>query len=138
MKKIFLLGALLFSTGFAWGSPAVVETQVERLTEAMIKADADTLKKLTSTQLDYGHSSGRVENQEEFIQSLVSGASDFIRIDLQQQQITVHDTVALVRHNLIAETNDSGKPGSVRIGVLLVWQQENGDWKLLARQAYRI
>lgn len=138
MKKIFLLGALLFSTGFVWGSPAVVETQVERLTEAMIKADADILKKLTSTQLDYGHSSGRVENQEEFIQSLVSGASDFISIDLQQQQITVHDTVALVRHNLIAETNDSGKPGSVRIGVLLVWQQENGDWKLLARQAYRI
>lgn len=138
MKKIFLLGALLFSTGFVWGSPAVVETQVERLTEAMIKADADILKKLTSTQLDYGHSSGRVENQEEFIQSLVSGASDFISIDLQQQQITVHDTVALVRHNLIAETNDSGKPGNVRIGVLLVWQQENGDWKLLARQAYRI
>lgn len=138
MKKGYWFVALCLSANIVWASPAAVEKQVERLTEAMVQADAATLKSVTHSQLDYGHSSGRVETQQEFIEGLTSGASDFVKIDLQEQKITVSDDVAVVRHNLIAETNDSGKPGTVKIGVLLVWQQVDGEWKLLARQAYKI
>lgn len=138
MKKIYGLTALCFMANLAWASPATLENQVTRLSEAMVDADAAMLQKLTHAQLNYGHSSGRVETQQEFIESLTSGTSDFVTIDLQEQKITVSDDVAMVRHNLIAETNDSGKPGQVKIGVLLIWQQVDGEWKLLARQAYKI
>jgi ketosteroid isomerase-like protein len=42
-----------------------------------------------------------------------------------------------VRHKLHAKTNDGGKAGEVRLFVLLVFQKENKQWKLLARQAVR-
>ena len=48
----------------------------------------------------------------------------------------VGDT-AIVRHTVTGETERDGKTNPVTIGVLMVWHQQNGDWKLLARQAVR-
>jgi ketosteroid isomerase-like protein len=38
---------------------------------------------------------------------------------------------------LAAVTKDNGKPGSVKLDVLLVWQKEQKEWKLIARQAVK-
>jgi len=69
---------------------------------------------------------------------LVSGASDFVTIDLTEQTIKITGNAAVVRHVLNATTNDGGKPGVVKIAVLLVWIKQNKEWKLLARQAVKI
>ena len=31
-----------------------------------------------------------------------------------------------------------GKTNLIKIGILMVWQKQDGRWKLLARQAYTI
>ena len=31
-----------------------------------------------------------------------------------------------------------GKPTTTKIGVLQVWQKQDGNWKLLARQGYKL
>jgi hypothetical protein len=65
--------------------------------------------------------------------------SAFRRIDLSDQTISLVDNEAIVRHLLTGETvNPAGQVTPVRIGVLQVWQKQGGDWKLLARQAYRL
>jgi hypothetical protein len=46
--------------------------------------------------------------------------------------------MAIVRHKLNATTNDSGKPGEVHLLVLLIFQKDHKEWKLLARQAVKI
>jgi ketosteroid isomerase-like protein len=43
-----------------------------------------------------------------------------------------------VRHILTGETERDGKTNPVKIGVLMVWHKQDGHWKLLARQAYRL
>jgi ketosteroid isomerase-like protein len=43
-----------------------------------------------------------------------------------------------VRHLWESESETDGKPASVRIGVLQVWQKQDGNWKLLARQGYSL
>ena len=115
-----------------------VAAAVNALKKGMIEADKQVLEKYTSNKLSYGHSGGKVEGQESFIQSLTSGASDFVTIDLTEQTISVTKKTAIVRHKLSATTNDAGKPGTVKLSILLVWQRINGDWKLLARQAVKI
>jgi hypothetical protein len=87
--------------------------------------------------LSYGHSGGKVDTKASFIADLMSGASDFVTIAITDQSIKLVDNVAIVRHTLTADTNDSGKPGKVSIKILGVWQKQGGDWKLLARQAVR-
>ncbi|RZA06775.1 MAG: nuclear transport factor 2 family protein [Moraxellaceae bacterium] len=114
-----------------------VAAQVEQLRNAMINADAKKLKELTASELNYGHSGGHVENQREFIEKIVSGKSDFVTIELRDQTIQIVKDTAIVRHMLIATTNDNGKPGDVSIGVMLIWQKHHGTWTLLARQAFK-
>lgn len=114
-----------------------VATQVELLRKAMIDADAPMLKKLSSDDLSYGHSGGHIQNQAEFIQKIVSGESDFVTMNFNDQTIQIVKDIAIVRHMLVAKTNDRGVPGEVTIGVMLIWKKQNGTWKLLARQAFK-
>lgn len=114
-----------------------VAAAVESLRKAMIDASESSLKDLTSEALSYGHSSGMVEDRAGFIGRLLSGESDFKTITLSDQTIKITNNVAIVRHRLVAETNDNGKPGNPNLSVLLVWQKDKGKWKLVARQAVK-
>lgn len=114
-----------------------VARAVETLRQAMIDGDRMALEKIVDQSLSYGHSSGQLDDKKEFVEKLVSGRSDFVSIALTEQTISVSGNTAIVRHTLSAETNDGGKPGQVKLKVLLVWQKNGGQWKLLARQAVK-
>ena len=115
-----------------------VATTVETLRAAMVNADSVALTQILSDKLSYGHSGGKVQTKTEFIHSLTSGESDFVTIELSDQTIEMFDHTAIVRHILSATTNDNGKPGNVKLSILLIWQKQHGAWKLIARQAVRI
>jgi len=111
---------------------------LEQFRKAMVEADSIMLDKLTSPKLSYGHSGGHVDDKREFVHKIVTGQSDFVKIEITEQTIYVSKNVAIVRHKINAVTNDNGKPGQVRLAVMLVWQKLHGDWKLLARQAIKM
>jgi ketosteroid isomerase-like protein len=115
-----------------------VTAAVESLRKAMVDADKVTLEKLADTKLSYGHSGGKIENKETFVDNIVSGRSDFVTIELVDQTVAVSGTTAIVRHNLNASTNDNGKAAEVHLHVLTVWVKEGSAWKLLARQAVHV
>lgn len=114
-----------------------LEEKVSALSDAMIKGDRDALLALSATQLSYGHSSGAMEDQTAFVEKIASGKSDFVTIDLREQTITISGDTALVRHTLNADIKDGGVPNTIELGILLVWQKQAGEWKLLARQAFK-
>ena len=116
-----------------------VENATKALTEAMLKPTAQVLNKLASDKLSYGHSSGTIETKEQFVNTLVSGASVFEEIQISEQTVYLQDNTAIVRHILNAKTNDPGKgPASIRLGIMLTWVKSNGSWQLLARQAFKL
>ena len=114
-----------------------VAAAAEKLRVAMIDPTPAALAQLVADDLSYGHSGGRVDTKDSFIGDLINGKSDFVTITITDQSIKVVGNTAIVRHTLTADTNDSGKPGKVQIKILGVWQQQNNQWKLLARQAVR-
>lgn len=115
-----------------------VAAAVETLRKAMVDGDKTALEKIAATELTYGHSSGKLEDKAAFVEAIASGKSDFVSIDLTEQTITVSGDVAIVRHKLAAETNDGGKPGTVKLAILTVWKKQGKEWKLLARQAVKL
>jgi hypothetical protein len=137
--SITFLFILLVSTLFAQSKAETqVAAAVENLRLNMINPDKASLEKITSSSLSYGHSSGLVENQQMFMDKLLSGSSDFVTIDLTDQTIVISKNVAIVRHKLFATTNDNNKPGEVKLSVMLVWERVGKNWKLIGRQAVRI
>lgn len=117
---------------------AAVTAAVENLRKAMIDGDKAGLQNITADQLSYGHSSGKVEDKATFVDNIATGKSDFVTIDLTNQTIAISGDAAIVRHTLSATTNDGGNPGSVKLNILLIWQKQKGQWKLLARQAVKV
>jgi 4-hydroxy-2-oxoheptanedioate aldolase len=110
---------------------------VQRLRTAMIESDTAALRELVAGELSYGHSSGRVEGKDEFVGGFESGKAAFLTIELSGETVAVVGDAAIVRHAMTADTNGDGKPGSVNITVLMVWQRRDGAWKLVARQAVK-
>jgi ketosteroid isomerase-like protein len=116
---------------------AAVAAAVESLRKAMVSGERAALEKIAAPELSYGHSGGKLEDKTAFVEAIASGASDFVTIDLTEQTIKVTGDVAIVRHKLSAETNDGGKPGTVKLAILTVWKKTGKEWKLLARQAVK-
>ncbi len=115
-----------------------VAQAVENLRLAMLSGNRKDLEKVTSKNLTYGHSGGKIENQAVFLDQFESGRSDFTEINQSDQTITVVGNTAIVRHTLSAATHDLGKaPADIHLTILLVWVKEKGAWKLLARQAVK-
>ncbi len=140
MKPIGILAFLLLAGMVSAQSKheASVAAAVAALRDALVDPSRATLERLTMPELTYGHSSGLVENRDEFVEALVSGRSDFVSIDLSGQVIqVVGKKTATVRHKLTGVLNSNGEHRPIVLSVLLVWQKVKGNWKLLARQAVR-
>lgn len=141
MKRVYLLlfcGFIAINVKAQSKSEKQVAASVETLKQAMLDGNRTTLEYIALNDLSYGHSSGKIEDKTSFVESIASGKSDFVTLDLTEQSIKVSGKTALVRHKLSAKTNDNGNPGNVNLGVLLVFQKQKGDWKLLARQAFKL
>jgi hypothetical protein len=143
MKKYFLLivflGTFSLYANCQTAAEKDVASAVENLIKGFVDADKDLLDKMTAEELIYGHSSGKVQNKTEFIDEVISGKPlDYVKFDLEGQTIMVSGKTAVVRHILNAETISNGAPGKLRIGNVLIWQNQKGKWRLLARQAYKL
>ena len=117
---------------------AAVNAAVEALRQAMLAADKAKLEALVSDQLSYGHSSGVIESKPVFVSVVAEKKTIYKSINLLEPATTVVGNNAIVRHVFTAETEANGKPGSAKVGALQVWQKQDGAWKLLARQAFRL
>lgn len=143
MKKIvslLLISSILFpfAQTVAQENKNDIEKAVLQLKEALLSGNEQKLRDISSSHLSYGHSNGLIEDQDAFVKTLISGKSVFLTIDLSDQTIDIVNKTAIVRHTLYAKTNNDNVLGEVKLKVLMIFQQEKGKWKLLARQAVKI
>jgi ketosteroid isomerase-like protein len=142
MKLIFVFFVCCFvSTTLLIAQTAdekAVSAAVEKFRQAMVASDKATLEKMSSEQLSYGHSNGLVEDRTAFLEQFVTGQTDFVTITLSDQTVRIVGDAAVVRHRLVGDTNNNKVPGKVDLMVLMVWEKQKGEWKLLARQAVKL
>lgn len=139
MKKLLL--PLIFMsfamTLQAQADKKAISSAVDKLHEAIIDGDSDKLHAITTKELTYGHSSGSIENRQEFIEALTSGKSDFAKIDMSDEEIMQKGNTAWVRFIMDADIVSNGNASSITLKVLYIWIKDGRDWKLLARQAVK-
>jgi hypothetical protein len=116
-----------------------VAAAVEIFRKGVVEADKAMLESITAGELIYVHSNGRVQDRDECIEEIVSGQPYIYKsVDMSDQTITVTGNTAIVRHIYSAETLMDTIPGQVRIGNMMIWQKQNGEWRLIARQSFRL
>ena len=104
----------------------------------MISRDKPTLEKLTAESLSYGHYSGLVENKTAFTSNILTGTTKFSQIEQTDQTIESTGDLAIVRNISTIKGTRADGPLDIKIGILMVWRKEGADWKLVARQGYKL
>jgi len=126
------------SAGAQSGDEMAVADVVEVLRKGILEPDKAKLAQVTSEQLSYGHSDGRAETKEQFINGVMTRKAVVKSLAFPELKVTVVGNAAIARHIYLAESELDGKATTTRIGALQVWQKQDGAWKLLARQGFRL
>jgi Domain of unknown function (DUF4440) len=127
-----------FSSADASADEAAVTENVEVLRKAILEADKSKLEQVAAGQISYGHSDGRVETKDQFINGVMTRKQTVKSLAFPDLKVAVVGNAAVARHIYLAESELEGKATTTRIGALQVWQKQEGAWKLLARQGFRL
>ncbi|HEY2994973.1 MAG TPA: nuclear transport factor 2 family protein [Methylomirabilota bacterium] len=134
------VSGLLFnrSAGAQGADESAVTESVETLRRGILEADRAKLAQVTSDHISYGHSDGRVQSKEEFIKGVLTRKQVVKSLAFPDLKVSVVGPSAIVRHIYLAESELDGKATTTRIGALQVWHKQDGGWRLLARQGFRL
>ena len=69
---------------------------------------------------------------------ITSGSSDYTKIDVSNQTISISGDVAIVRQDAELVMQGAAKGTQLNLMLLMVWQKSQGKWKLLARQGVKV
>lgn len=137
MKKLFFIALFISYSFLSAAQSSNLEDSIEQLRQLMVDPNEAGLKAISHFKLTYGHSSGKIENRDQFIKALLDKETDFTEIKLSNQNVETIGKTAIVRHNFTAKTLDKGKEGTVSIKVMTVWLKQKKGWILFGRQAVK-
>ena len=117
---------------------AAVAQAIEILRRGQFEADRAKLEQVMTAQISYGHSDGRVENREQLINGTLNRKQVVKSLTYPDLKVTVVGNAAIVRHIYLSESELDGKQSTTRIGAIQLWQKQDGGWKMIARQGFRL
>jgi ketosteroid isomerase-like protein len=117
-----------------------VAKNVEAFRKAQIAQDSEALAGLCAPELSYSHSDGRVEDKATFIANATSGKSKTLSLQYQDVSVRVVGPAAIVRFHWLGESEAvaDGKKSSTNLHILMNWQKQGADWKLLSRGSTKL
>jgi ketosteroid isomerase-like protein len=117
---------------------AAVAQSIEALRQGVLQQDKAKLDQVCASQISYGHSDGRSETKEQFINGVMTRKQVQKSLTFPEMKVFVVGNNAIARHIYLGESELDGKQSTTRIGALQVWQKQDGGWKLLARQGFKL
>jgi hypothetical protein len=117
-----------------------VTKSVQAFRAAQIAADGKAFETLCAAELSYSHSDGRVEDKATFIANATSGKSKVLSLAYDDLKIRVVGPAAIVRFHWLSEAEAvaDGKKSATNLHILMNWQKQGADWKLLSRAATKL
>jgi hypothetical protein len=117
---------------------AALAQNIETLRVGILQQDKAKLDQVAASQISYGHSDGRVETKEQFINGVMNRKQTQKSLAFPELKVATVGNVAIARHIYLGESELDGKQSTTRIGALQLWQKQDAGWKLVARQGFRL
>jgi len=117
-----------------------VAKNVEAFRAAQVAADAKALDALCAPELSYSHSDARVEDKAAFVANATNGKSKVLSLAYKDPKIAVVGSAAIVRFHWMGESESvaDGKKSTTNLHILMNWQKQGADWKLLSRASTKL
>jgi hypothetical protein len=137
---VLAFGLLGMVPAFAAADEDAVAKNLEAFRAAQAAANAEILATLCAAELSYSHSDGRVEDKAAFIAGATNGKSKWLSLKYEDPQIRVVGPAAIVRFHWLGESEAvaDGKKSATNLHILMNWQKQGADWKLLSRASTKL
>ena len=133
------MGLLGVVPAFAAADEDAVARNVEAFRVAQLAADGKTLDGLCAAELSYSHSDARVEDKATFLANSTNGKTKILTLAYQDVSIRVVGPAAIVRFHWLGDVETAdGKKSATNLHVLMNWQKQGADWKLLTRGSTKL
>lgn len=130
---------MLLAAGLVAASPEEEVRAAEKAwIDAVVKREYAALERIYTPDLLYAHSTGNLENLEEYMTRLKQGKQRYDTMTYEKTKVTVHGN-AVVHHGIARFTgkNDNGAFND-HLMVMHFWVKKGKDWRLVAHQTTRI
>ena len=106
-----------------------------RRCEAMVAADIAALEQLLSDRLTWTHASAHRDDKASFLAALRSGSTRYLEISRSEQQVQLHDQVAVVTGLADMRASINGEERHLRNRYTNVWAKSDEGWQMVAWQS---
>jgi len=116
-----------------------VAKNVAAFRAAQLALDAKVLDALCAPELSYSHSDARVEDKATFIANAIKPRPGSRALEYRDVKTRVVGDVAIVRFQWVSESEaPDGKKTTLNLHILMNWQKQGAEWKLLSRAATKL
>ena len=132
-----LLGAL---PAFAGADEDTIAKNLEAFRAAQAVGNAEVLAAICAEELSYSHSSGKIDTKASLAAGVANADYKWTSLEYKDPTIRVVGPAAIVRFNFVGEQEfkADGKKVPQNLAILMNWQKQGADWKLLSRAATKL
>jgi ketosteroid isomerase-like protein len=140
MPTVFALATFSAMPVQAGADEDAIARNLEAFRSAQVASNGPALIALTAPELSYSHSDGHVEDRTTFVSNATSGKSTFLSLAYRNPTIRVVGNTAIVRFNWVGEQQAvaDGTKAATNLHILMIWQKQGDEWRLLARGATKL
>ena len=136
---LLALGLLTAPLAFAGADEDAVLKNVETFRAAQSAGKADVIAPLLAEDLSYSHSSGAVDDKAKLLAGIANANYKWTSLEYRNPTVKVVGPAAIVRFNFVGDQEfTDGKKATQNLAILMNWQKQGGEWKLLSRSATKL
>ena len=133
------LGLLTALPAFAGADEDAVLKNVEAFRAAQAAGNAEALVSLLAEDLSYSHSNAKIDTKASLLDGVAKANYKWTTLEYKDPTVKVVGPAAIVRFNFVGEQEfTDGKKTPQNLAILMNWQKQGNDWKLLSRAATKL
>ena len=133
------VGLLAVAPAFAGADEDAVAKNLEAFRAAQAAGNSEVLASLCAPELSYSHSSGALDDKASLTAGVANANYKWTSLEYRNPTIRIVGPTAIVRFNFVGEQEFAdGKKIPQNLHILMNWQKQGNDWKLLSRAATKL
>ena len=137
---VLALALVGVAPAFAGPDEDEISKKVEAFRAAQAAGNADGIAPLCAEELSYSHSSGAVDDKAKLLAGVKNANYKWTTLEYKNPTVRIVGPAAIVRFNFVGEQEFAadGKKTPQNLAILMNWQKQGNDWKLLSRSATKL
>ena len=133
------LGVLAAVPAFAGADEDAIAKSLEAFRAAQQAGNPEVIASICAEELSYSHSNAKIDTKASLLDGVAKANYKWTSLEYKDPTVRIVGPAAIVRFNFVGEQEfTDGKKTPQNLAILMNWQKQGSDWKLLSRSATKL